>query len=202
MYANGESVQKLSVSFNLDQMVEGIENKEPSSPRINDGEFLEEECKFLPPPKTVGNPRLFQIKNGRATEFSNFEQLEYTLRSKNKDPEVQKTHQEIRLNNEDSISHLYLEQEKGFNPSHPRTLLSEKKAVIPQALEMVNQTVSIAAEPEKHRYFRKNIFEFRLPSGEQVQSLYHAIGMRDSLHQRNRKEADKLAVKSREISTE
>lgn len=115
---------------------------------------------------------------------------------------MQKTHQEIRLNNEDSISHLYLEQEKGFNPSHPRTLLSEKKAVIPQALEMVNQTVSIAAEPEKHRYFRKNIFEFRLPSGEQVQSLYHAIGMRDSLHQRNRKEADKLAVKSREMSTE
>lgn len=66
VYANGESTQKLSVSFNLDQMVEGIENKEPSSPRISDGEFLEEECKFLPPPKTVGHPRLFLVKNNRA----------------------------------------------------------------------------------------------------------------------------------------
>lgn len=43
-------------------MVEGIENKEPSSPRIRDGEYVEEECKFLPPPKTVGNPRLFVVE--------------------------------------------------------------------------------------------------------------------------------------------
>lgn len=34
VYANGDSVEKLSVSFNLDQMVEGIEHKEPTSPRI------------------------------------------------------------------------------------------------------------------------------------------------------------------------
>jgi len=67
----------LSVSFNLDQMVEGIENKEPSSPRIQDGEYLEEECKFLPPPKTVGNPRLFKISGNCATEYCNPEQLEY-----------------------------------------------------------------------------------------------------------------------------
>jgi len=77
VYANGESTQKLSVSFNLDQMVEGIENKEPSSPRIQDGEYLEEECKFLPPPKTVGNPRLFKISGNCATEYCNPEQLEY-----------------------------------------------------------------------------------------------------------------------------
>jgi hypothetical protein len=43
-------------------MIEGIENKEPLSPRIKDGEYIEEECKFLPPPKVVGDPRLFLIK--------------------------------------------------------------------------------------------------------------------------------------------
>lgn len=32
--------------------------------------------------------------------------------------------------------------------------------------------------------------------------LYHAIGMRDSLHQRQRKEAEKLTVKKRELTTE
>ena len=33
IYSNGESTQKLSVTFNLDQIIEGIENKEPVSPR-------------------------------------------------------------------------------------------------------------------------------------------------------------------------
>jgi hypothetical protein len=59
-------VEKLSVSFDLDQLVEGIERKEPDSPRAlpnGDGEHIEEECKFLPPPKTVAPPRLFMIKN-------------------------------------------------------------------------------------------------------------------------------------------
>jgi hypothetical protein len=71
IYANGDSVEKLSVSFNLDQMVEGIENKEPSSPKMKDGEYIEEECKFLPPPKTVAHPRLFMIKNEIGVEYLN-----------------------------------------------------------------------------------------------------------------------------------
>lgn len=71
VYANGDSVEKLSVSFNLDQMVEGIQNKEPSSPRIKDGEYIEQECKFLPPPKTVAHPRLFLVNSEGATEYSN-----------------------------------------------------------------------------------------------------------------------------------
>lgn len=45
-------------------MVEGLENKEPSSPiMMKDGEWIDEECKFLPPPKTIAHPRLFFIKN-------------------------------------------------------------------------------------------------------------------------------------------
>lgn len=52
-------------------MVDGIENKEPNSPRIKNGEFIDEECKFLPPPKSVGHPRLFFVKADRAIEYSN-----------------------------------------------------------------------------------------------------------------------------------
>ena len=85
IYANGDSTEKLSVSFNLDQMIEGIDNKEPNSPRIKDGEFIEDECKFLPPPKTVAHPRLFSIKDDCATEYCNYEQLEYLFRNKRKD---------------------------------------------------------------------------------------------------------------------
>ncbi len=61
---------------------------------------------------------------------------------------------------------------------------STQKPKIPQALEMVNQTVSIAVEPEKSRYTRQNILEFEPASEEQVQALYHAMSMRDSLRQK------------------
>lgn len=83
IYANGDSTEKLSVSFNLDQMVEGIENKEPTSPRIPDGEYIEDECKFLPPPKSVAHPRLFLVTKDGATEYSDREQLEYLFMSSN-----------------------------------------------------------------------------------------------------------------------
>ena len=53
---------------------------------------MEEECKFLPPPKTVGDPRLFMISGEEVTEFCNYEQLEYELRTKEKDEEIEKTH--------------------------------------------------------------------------------------------------------------
>ena len=46
---------------------------------------------------------------------------------------------------------------------------------------MVNQTVSIASEPEKSRFTRQNILEFEPANDDQVQTLYHAMSMRDSL---------------------
>ena len=122
IYANGESTQKLSVSFNLDQMVEGIENKEPDSPRIQDGEYVEEETKFLPPPKTVSNPRLFLIKNNQAIEYSNFEQVEYQLRTQEADQDIKATHEKVTISNEAVSSHLFLKKEKKFAPSHPSTM--------------------------------------------------------------------------------
>jgi len=53
-------------------MVEGIEYKEPNSPRVKDGEYIEDECKFLPPPKSVADPLLFLVKaDGSGAEYSN-----------------------------------------------------------------------------------------------------------------------------------
>lgn len=67
---------------------------------------------------------------------------------------------------------------------------------------MVNQTVAIPSEPAQHRYFKKVIIEFNPNSFDQVQSLYHAISMRDSVRQRNQKEAERLKVKPRELPDE
>jgi hypothetical protein len=115
VYANGDSVEKLSVSFNLDQMVEGIEMKEPDSPRMKDGEFIEEECKFLPPPKTIQHPRLFLIKNDVGYEYMNDEQLEYLFRCKGIDKESINSSKSIKVDNEEATSHYFMKKTLKFD---------------------------------------------------------------------------------------
>jgi hypothetical protein len=101
----------MSVSFDLDQMVEGIENKEPSSPRMKDGLYVEEECKFLPPPKSMAHPRLFYVKNdGSGMELFNEEQLRHMFRSNeiNNAEGFIKRANNVKLQNEDCISHVFI----------------------------------------------------------------------------------------------
>lgn len=96
-------------------MVEGIEKKEPSSPRFKDGEYIEEECKFLPPPKSVAHPRLFLIKNDVGYEYLNQEQLEYLFRCRHKDNELIQSRRQIKVDNEDAMSHLFMRKTKKFD---------------------------------------------------------------------------------------
>ena len=101
-------------------MVEGIENKEPASPRMRDGEFIEDECKFLPPPKSMAHPRLFYIKNyGTGLEYFNRKQLKHMFRTYDKlqtNPDIIQSESSIRTSNEDAISYLFLEKKhKAFN---------------------------------------------------------------------------------------
>ena len=93
-------------------MVEGLELKEPGSPRMQDGEFIEEECKFLPPPKTVAHPRLFLIKQDGSggCEFFNREQLEYLFRCRKKEA----TKKLIKVDNEEVRSHMFMKKGEKF----------------------------------------------------------------------------------------
>ncbi len=52
-------------------MVEGIDNREPTSPRNREGEIIVEENNFLPPPLNVGEPRLFFVSSKGVNEFFN-----------------------------------------------------------------------------------------------------------------------------------
>lgn len=144
IFANGDSTEKLSVSFNLDQMIQGIDNKEPNSPRFKDGEYIEDECKFLPPPKTVGDPRLFLIKQDNVVEYYSGEQLNYLFLTNRKDGEVIRSEKKIKIENEDATTHHFMKRVKNFNPTNPSHLPSDSVPKLPQVLNMVNQTVSIA----------------------------------------------------------
>lgn len=118
-------------------MVEGIEKKEPDSPRIKDGEYIEEECKFLPPPKTIAHPRIFMIKNNEGYEFLNYEQLEHLFRCVDKDPELIVSRKSIKQDNEDCVSHLFLRKSRPFRPSEAFSHLTSTPK-IPQSAEFVN----------------------------------------------------------------
>lgn len=74
----------------------------------------------------------------------------------------------MTINTEKVTSHLYLTEEKSFNPSNPSTMNSFVRQKLPQALEMVNQTVSIPSEPEKKRFFSRNLLEFEMPTDEHI----------------------------------
>ena len=80
----------MAVSFDLKAVADDTAPNEmsraairPSSPQMNhDGTLIEEECKFLPPPKTVRDPRLFAVwKDGTGCEFFSKRQLSHYLRT-------------------------------------------------------------------------------------------------------------------------
>ena len=67
---------------------------------------------------------------------------------------------------------------------------------------MVNQTVSIRSEPEQSQYLRKYILSFKESTEDDIQSFYHAVTMDDSLKEKQRMEADRLRVKTRDLPLE
>ena len=68
-----------------------------------------------------------------------------------------------------------------FNPTTPSHLPANAIPRLPQALEMVNQTVSIATEPESSSYLWKNILEFQVPSESDLDKFKAAIDAKDKM---------------------
>lgn len=189
-------------------MVEGIERKEPDSPRAlpnGDGEHIEEECKFLPPPKTIAHPRLFMIKNDGQVgyEYLNYEQLEYQFRCRHKDTElVQSTRNEITLDGEKAISHFFLKKYNGAKPgktqlpTYTQGLTDIDIPRIPQSVELVNQTVSVPREPVKEEFVWRCIHEFRnlTASPQLVADFENAINRYNQMRAKQADEKNRLRV--------
>ena len=130
----------MSVSFDLDQLVEGIENKEPSSPRMQDGEYIEDECKFLPPPKSMAHPRLFFVRNdGTGMELMNQEQVMHMFRTNaaNNNEGFIKRSNQVKIQNEDCVSHVFItKKHKDFNPQ--AFSVADEFPKLSQSLDLVN----------------------------------------------------------------
>jgi len=204
VYANGDSVEKMSVSFNLDQMVEGIDNKEADSPRIRDGEYIEEECKFLPPPKSMAHPRLFFVRaDGSGIEFFNKEQLMHMFRTYDKlkqDPDLIQSANKVQDSNETSISHVFIDkQHQSFNAQ--AFDVSAEFPKLPQTLELVNQTVSIPTEPVVEHYTYKNVLEFHEMDEERMQEFERALATYHAQEDKQGARAAELQIRDPHIIT-
>jgi hypothetical protein len=151
VYANGESVERMAVSFDLDQNAETLLLKRPASPRNQkDGEHIEEECKFLPPPKTVRAPRLINIReDGTAEEFFNEKQLEYFFRLKRLDPRTKTIQKTVQVGQESVKLHQFLTlTASSYSPPKTESLIA-KEVVIPRLVKPIAQTTIISDHPRE-----------------------------------------------------
>jgi len=72
MGAAGGAQAKLAVSLNFDD----ISGQEPHTPTFSEGEYIDPESRFLPPPPSIPDPRLFVVAaNNTATELLSDKQL-------------------------------------------------------------------------------------------------------------------------------
>lgn len=159
VYANGESIERLAVSFNLDQTAETLARKRPDSPRnLPDGEYIEEECKFLVPPQTVMEPRLIFIKNDESGyEFLNEKQLDYFFRVRSVDNESMLEAEDITIGTENAV---LITSVKDMNCQKNKSLIFPATK-IPQCVGPEVQTVYIPPEPIKKLYTTDQIIEFK-----------------------------------------
>ncbi|CAI2364424.1 unnamed protein product [Moneuplotes crassus] len=158
VYANGESIEKLSVSFNLNETADSFARKKPNSPRnLPDGEYIDEECKFLVPPNSVMDPRLFFIKNNEeGYEFFNIKQLEYFLRARDVDTKSLNENKQITIGTEkvNLITSL-----STLKKRTQRKMISDI-AEIPQNVSAAVQTILISSNPEEKVFINSKLLEF------------------------------------------
>ena len=93
MRSDGQVVSKIAISFNInsDYVI-------PETPRMQDGEYLEEENKFLPPPEKWISPRLFIIGNDNTgVELLEEDMLHYYFKNKQIDANCQKIVEDMEV---------------------------------------------------------------------------------------------------------
>lgn len=74
-----------------------------------------------------------------------------------------------------------MRKQQKFDPTNPTHLPADSIPRLPQALEMVNQTVSIPNEPESSTFLKRNIFEFPEPAEEDLDKFDAAIVAKDNM---------------------
>jgi len=106
----------------------------------------------------------------------------------------------VNTENEKAKSHSFMRKQSEFNPNKPTHLPANSIPRLPQALEMVNQTVSIAQEPESSTYLKKNILEYPVPTETELEKFAAAITAKDDMRNQQAKLNKELKIEKPQVS--
>lgn len=134
------------------------ELERPGTPDFPEGEFIEEQNQFLPPPRQVIAPKLYVINNtNEGSEYFNELQLKHYFRNKHNNP-----HESTKIVESDipgipnceSITYL----------TRYQTIIEQKKKYInvsiPKNVDIIPQTNAPKLEPAPLRFLYRNLLKF------------------------------------------
>ncbi|EAR91082.3 hypothetical protein TTHERM_00430030 (macronuclear) [Tetrahymena thermophila SB210] len=167
--SNGEIDTKIAVSLNLNQnQVDGPNSNlnpldRPQTPDFQEGEFIEEENKFLPQPSSWVPIRLFTINNDNTGfELFNEEQVQNYFRLKEKDPTCVNLFDDQVPNYQNCKSISFISQLLNLEDKK----IIQIKPEIPRNLDIIPKTEQKKTEPEKKSYLFRNFLKFEEFNGE------------------------------------
>ena len=156
---DGKAVERLAVSLN-------VEDEEPPSPVFQGEEYIDPECKFLPPPSSIIPPRLFIVNQDKVTEFLEFPQLDYHFKNfKGK---------YVKEDCKEFVCHTWITDQSNKDsfafPNSPFERYSLPKLVKPML-----QTLLLSETPKPVSYIRRAIREFLPMDTEKRSELQKAL---------------------------
>ena len=142
----GKAIERLAVSLN-------VEDNQPDSPPLSEGEYIDPECKFLPPPATIISPRIFIIKDDAITELLEESQLEYYFKN------CQGRY--IKEDTKEYISHTWI-SDKNVNENYTFPGSPFVKYSLPKLVSPMLQTLVLSDKPKLVNYIFRRVKEFPL----------------------------------------
>lgn len=153
--STGETKGKIAVSFDLNQ--NNDQEDRPGTPEFQDGDYIDEQNMFLPPPRKILSPKLFVIQNdNHGSQYFNSEELKHYFRVKNSDPDCTKLidSQVSGIPNCESwtfLSRFYQLRE------NKKTFID---VTIPKNVDIIPQTQNIKDEPALFRFCYRNLLKY------------------------------------------
>lgn len=141
---DGRAIERLAVSLN-------VEDEEPPSPTFEGEEYIDPECKFLPPPSSIIPPRVFLMSKDKVTEFLEQSQLDYHFRNFKGNY--------LKEDCKEFISHTWIAEQSNEElfafPDSPF-----EKYSLPKLVKPMLQTLLLSDTPKPVSYVKRNVREF------------------------------------------
>ena len=90
-----------------------------------------------------------------------------------------------------------MRQKNAFEPEQPLTLAVDSFPKLPQCLEMVNQTVSIPAEPVVSQFLWRKIIQYKPVSDTDLEAFSKAVEQKHELRESQAEMNQKLTIEPR-----